>query len=202
MPHKDVRIAFTAATTNGEDHEEDGAPNKKKRKAADGSAESTDVATTEHRNGLISDVKALSNPVLLATIKLIKQHLLEFIEITTTIKIWIQLHIPRIEDGNNFGVGIQEETLGELDRAEETSFGVLESVPKYFLLRAKYISKTIKYPGLTDFQNAVHELDQNQYHSFCSTMRELRNNYSILHDMISKNWEKITKPRSESTMVY
>lgn len=27
---------------------------------------------------------------------------------------WITLLIPRIEDGNNFGVSIQEETLGEV----------------------------------------------------------------------------------------
>ena len=33
--------------------------------------------------------------------------LLEFIEQLNIIKMWIQLNIPRIEDGNNFGVSIQ-----------------------------------------------------------------------------------------------
>lgn len=30
------------------------------------------------------------------------------------VKMWITLLIPRIEDGNNFGVSIQEETLSEV----------------------------------------------------------------------------------------
>jgi hypothetical protein len=42
-----------------------------------------------------------------------------------TVKIWIQLNIPRIEDGNNFGVSIQEETVSELSRAEVNIINVL-----------------------------------------------------------------------------
>lgn len=203
---KDVRITFlTVPPTNGEENGDESGSNKKKRKTSEGGAATVEgeVATTSSgHNGVVSDTKALSNPVLLAATKLLKQCLLEFVEHLTSVKIWIQLNIPRIEDGNNFGVGIQEETLAELERAEEAAFGTLESVPKYFILRAKYITKTIKYPGVADFQNAVHELDQKEYLSLCMTLKELRNNYSILHDMISKNWDKIVKPRSESTMVY
>lgn len=35
--------------------------------------------------------------------KELKKEFLELIESANTIKIWIQLNIPRIEDGNNFG---------------------------------------------------------------------------------------------------
>jgi hypothetical protein len=35
----------------------------------------------------------------------------------TSVKIWIQLNIPRIEDGNNFGVGVQEESINEIARS-------------------------------------------------------------------------------------
>lgn len=51
-------------------------------------------------------------------IAIIKERILELIEIIDTVKVWIQLNIPRIEDGNNFGVSIQEETVNELSRAE------------------------------------------------------------------------------------
>ena len=30
------------------------------------------------------------------------------------VKLWIQLMVPRIEDGNNFGVAVQEECSGEV----------------------------------------------------------------------------------------
>ena len=215
MTPKEVHISFRPTADHNGDAVEADVPSKKRRKAADGSAVGADgesstgvgkdgenVAATGDRNGVKSDQKALSNPVLLNATTLVKLNLLDFVENLNSVKMWIHLNIPRIEDGNNFGVGIQEETLAELERAEEAAFGTLESIPKYFLLRAKYITKTIKYPGVVDFENAVHELDQKEYLSLCMTLKELRNNYSILHDMISKNWEKIVKPRSESSMVY
>ena len=34
------------------------------------------------------------------------------------IKIWIQLRIPKIEDGNNFGVSIQVRMSGALEHGE------------------------------------------------------------------------------------
>lgn len=50
---------------------------------------------------------------------------------------WITLLIPRIEDGNNFGVSIQEETLGEVCNCFFVYFGLrflwsrlLEFTPK------------------------------------------------------------------------
>ena len=38
---------------------------------------------------------------------ILKRELMELIENLNVVKIWIQLNIPRIEDGNNFGVGVQ-----------------------------------------------------------------------------------------------
>jgi hypothetical protein len=69
----------------------------------------------------------------------------------TKVKIWIQLNIPKVEDGNNFGVSIQEETVNELSRAEDTSFSLLDSMNKYLMTRAKLVSRVIKYPGLRDY---------------------------------------------------
>ena len=169
-------------------------PAKKKRKAPGGSA----TAVVEE-NG-VNSAEINSNAAVMTAMRILKANILEFIEHLTSVKIWIQLNIPRIEDGNNFGVTIQEETLSELSRAEEAAFSTLEAAPKYFLLRAKYLTKMLKYPGVADYRNAVYELDEKEYVNQCMTIKELRNNYSILHDMISKNWDKIRKPRSESGM--
>lgn len=62
-------------------------------------------------------------------------------EMCNTIKVWIQLNIPRIEDGNNFGVSIQEETVNELGRAEDSGLNVLDNLWKFHVSRAKLISK-------------------------------------------------------------
>ena len=37
----------------------------------------------------------------------VKKEILELVENLNAVKVWIQLNIPRIEGGDNFGVGIQ-----------------------------------------------------------------------------------------------
>lgn len=117
-----------------------------------------------------------------------------------TVKMWIQLNIPRIEDGNNFGVNVQEETVAELGRAEETAFTAFENMTKYFITRAKLVTKCLKYPVLPDYQTAVCELDQKEFINIRLTLLDVRNNYSVLYDMILKNLEKIKNPRSADHM--
>jgi proteasome activator subunit 3 (PA28 gamma) len=129
----------------------------------------------------------------------IKNEVFQLIEMCNTVKIWIQLNIPRIEDGNNFGVSIQEETVAELSRAEDSGFSILESITKYYVTRAKLCSKLIKYPNLGDYHQAVRELDEKEYNNLKLCSNDLRNSYAILYDMIMKNLDKIKKPRSSNT---
>lgn len=42
-----------------------------------------------------------------------------------------------MEDGNNFGVSVQEETMAELKGVEAESAVFLESITSYFFSRAK-----------------------------------------------------------------
>ena len=38
--------------------------------------------------------------------------------------------IPKMEDGNNFGVAVQEEVNNTLDEVESRTYNVLEGLPK------------------------------------------------------------------------
>eukprot|EP01119_Soliformovum_irregulare_P005449 TRINITY_DN1720_c0_g1_i3.p1 TRINITY_DN1720_c0_g1~~TRINITY_DN1720_c0_g1_i3.p1 ORF type:complete len:125 (-),score=39.95 TRINITY_DN1720_c0_g1_i3:171-545(-) len=112
------------------------------------------------------------------------------------VKVWIHLNVPRIEDGNNFGVSIQEETINELGRTEDAGLSILENITKYFLTRGKLITKVAKHPHLEDYKQAVIELDSREFVNLRMCILELRNNYSILWDGINKNLEKLRTPRS------
>ena len=57
-----------------------------------------------------------------------------------------------------------------------------------------------KYPHIDDYRRTVVELDEKEYLSLRITLAELRNHYATLHDMITKNMEKIKKPRSGNSM--
>jgi hypothetical protein len=52
-------------------------------------------------------------------------------KIISTLRSWVQLSIPKIEDGDNFGVEVQEEVLKELMLDEQSNTYIMESIPKY-----------------------------------------------------------------------
>jgi len=185
-----IPVAYNAESVGPKDLDQ---PNKKRKISAD-------EATMEESN---KDVPLIpSNKIILSLLGLLKKELLEIVEMINIVKLWIQLNIPRIEDGNNFGVSIQEETVNELSRAEDAGFAVLESMTKYFVTRAKLISKVLKYPAVEDYRKSVIEIDEKEFINLRMCCMDLRNNYAILHDMILKNLEKIKTPRSSNHLAH
>lgn len=138
------------------------------------------------------------NKYLLQVIEVLKPKIQTLMEKCNTVKMWIQLLIPRIEDGNNFGVSIQEETLSEVQRIEGEAATFLDQISRYYITRGKIVSKIIKYPQLDDYQQAVVELDEKEFTSLRLCCCELRNHYLSLHDTITKNLDKIKKPRTNN----
>jgi proteasome activator subunit 3 (PA28 gamma) len=112
---------------------------------------------------------------------------------------WVSFLIPKIEDGNNFGVSIQEDTLAEIQSVESEAAAFYDQISRYFLTRGKIVSKVAKYPHIEDYRRAVEELDEKEYLSLMLVLCEVRNRYCTLHDIVTKNLEKIRRPRSSNT---
>ena len=108
---------------------------------------------------------------------------------------WINLTIPKIADGNNFGVEIQLETMKEIQIVESTAASYLNQISYYFKMRADLVSTVIMKPDIEDYRRAVQETDENEFFSVTIMIDEIRDHYVSLHDMISKNMEKLKKPR-------
>lgn len=128
----------------------------------------------------------------------IKPEISELMERCATIRIWITLLIPKIEDGNNFGVGVQEDALAELRQVEAECATYLDQLSRYFLTRGKMLSKVLKYPAIIDYRRCIQELDSKQFVSLRFMLSENRNHYCTMADLINKNMEKIRKPRSSN----
>ncbi|KAH8583602.1 proteasome activator p28 Ki autoantigen [Cryptosporidium sp. chipmunk genotype I] len=162
------------------------------------------LSSKELKSTNIGNGKVHSNLQIKELVTYVKQEVSELIEMVSSIKLWVQLNIPQIQDGNNFGVGIQEETIQELGRVEDATFSLYESVCKYYSERARLSSKTVKYPTVEDYVEAIRELDERYWVSLRCSIADMRNNYAWLHDLLTKNWGKLSKPRnSEGTnMVY
>eukprot|EP00771_Trimastix_marina_P003921 gnl/Trimastix_PCT/633.p1 GENE.gnl/Trimastix_PCT/633~~gnl/Trimastix_PCT/633.p1 ORF type:complete len:268 (+),score=54.44 gnl/Trimastix_PCT/633:53-856(+) len=136
------------------------------------------------------------NTALVEIMVTLKAEIVDLLQSFNTIKVWIQLNVPRIEDGNNFGVSVQEEIIETLSHAEDSAYSFMDSMAKYHITRAKIASKLLKYPALADYRFTLQYLDQKQYLDACTACADLRNDYSVLYDVIIKNLAKLKAPRT------
>merc|ERR1711991_621928 len=142
-----------------------------------------------------------TNVVLKKVVEIVKKELAEFVENVSTIKVWIQLLTPAIADGNNFGVSVQEECITEFARAEENAFSTLDTISKYYLQRAKLVTKRKKYPQVEDYSRCIIETDEKVYVTLRLSLMDLRNFYGLLHDMLAKNLDKVVAPRGATDSI-
>jgi len=185
--HRDIKIPIpeeTICPSNG--------PDTKKRKLESSEGDGSPVYAIP--GGVVP-----INDIVVKYVDRVKPRLRTLVDEANTLKMWVAFLIPKIEDGNNFGVGIQEETLEEIRGVESDASSFYEAIARYFLNRGKILTKVAKYPHIADYRRAVTELDEKQLLSLKVTMVEMRNHYAALHDMIVKNWEKIKTPRSANS---
>lgn len=95
------------------------------------------------------------NAPICELIKVVKPVIRKLVEDSNLLKMWISFMIPKIEDGNNFGVSIQEDTLAEIQSVETEAAAFFDQISRYFISRAKVVSKVAKYPHIEDYRRAV-----------------------------------------------
>jgi hypothetical protein len=101
--------------------------------------------------------------------------------------------MPRIEDGDNFGVQVQEEVLSELLRSQESAYNLRDGIRQDHLARAKICSKLIKYPHVEDYALALKAHDDKQLYFARQNLLDLRNIYAVITDIVHKNIKKVSR---------
>ncbi len=76
-------------------------------------------------------------------LQVVKPYLNQLMKEAQSVRLWIQFSVPKIEDGNNFGVGIQEEVLSEASGIERDALTFLDQFTRYeyFLLLPFLLNK-------------------------------------------------------------
>ncbi|EGW11560.1 Proteasome activator complex subunit 1 [Cricetulus griseus] len=77
--------------------------------------------------------------------------------------------IPRIEDGNNFGVAVQEKVFELMTSLHTKLEGFHTQISKYFSERGDAVTKAAKQPHVL-----VHELDEAEYQDIRLMVMEIR----------------------------
>jgi len=191
-----IPIPKMTQTENGETGAGDKQSPGKKRKIESVDAGEDFSQVSGSKVVLLPNGVSPCNSIVAQMITHIKPKIVELVESANLLKMWVTFLIPRIEDGNNFGVSVQEDTLGEIRQVESDGCSYLDAISSYHLNRGKVITKIAKYPHVEDFRQTVVELDEKQALSIRLIAVELKNHYAVLHDIICKNWDKIKKPRN------
>jgi proteasome activator subunit 2 (PA28 beta) len=138
-----------------------------------------------------------SNPSINQISPIVRQEVHILLEYMATLKLNIQLSIPNVDEGNNFGVEIQEEAIAEIARIEDIGYSMLEKFLTYAGNRSRLVSKIVKYPNIEDYWLSVRELDAQQHTELSLNVADMRNAYTMINDLLLKNEERLADPRLE-----
>lgn len=193
--------AASSASTGGDAGAEEEAGHLSDSSNASGSSgSSVDDDRAATRRAELS-VASPANEQIVSLGRSVQEELRDALSNLSVLKVFIQLRVPPMEDGNNFGVEVQEDTLGELGKAEETLVATQDLFVKYFNARGRLMGKIIKHPGVLDYQQCVSDLDEKEHLRLHMALLDLRNIYASLHDVITKNIDKLEHPRGASKHV-
>ncbi|XP_030043976.1 proteasome activator complex subunit 1 [Microcaecilia unicolor] len=138
------------------------------------------------------------NEKIVALLNRVKPEVREVKEKLNLVSMWVQLQVPKIEDGNNFGVAVQEKVFELMTNTRTKLEGFQTQISKYFSERGDAVAKAAKQPHVGDYRQLVHELDEAEYAEIRIMVTDIRNTYAILYDVVLKNSDKIKKPRSDT----
>ncbi|XP_005941973.1 proteasome activator complex subunit 2 [Simochromis diagramma] len=137
------------------------------------------------------------NEKITMVLERVKPEIVAFRETIITVTCWIQHLIPKIEDGNDFGVAIQEKILERIAAVRTKVDGFQTNINKYFTERGDAVAKASKETHVMDYRSLVHEKDEAIYSDIRVIVLDIRGFYAELYDIISKNLEKVTNPKGE-----
>ncbi|MBN3319197.1 PSME2 protein, partial [Atractosteus spatula] len=137
------------------------------------------------------------NERIVALLDRVKPEIRALKETCIVVSCWIQHLIPKIEDGNDFGVAIQEKILERITAVKTKVEGFQTNISKYFSERGDAVAKASKETHVMDYRVLVHERDEAVYSEIRVILLDIRGFYAELYDIISKNQDKVTNPKGE-----
>ncbi|WWC92819.1 uncharacterized protein L201_007778 [Kwoniella dendrophila CBS 6074] len=135
------------------------------------------------------------NPVHAECMKIVAKELEEVHMISQNLKVWLELEIPIIEDGNSFGADVQNHLIKELTDVKVRSNNMSNGVRAHHSDRLKLAMDWAKYPNFQDFAEAISKSDQYDHFLLRSYLRTILIMYSGLLTKFERNWPKVINPK-------
>merc|ERR1719204_1384359 len=125
----------------------------------------------------------------------LKKHLQEIMQWMITLSMCISLRVPKIEDGNNFGVNVQSTVREYISGIRNQTLECMKAATTFHQERGKRLSKCVKYPGIEDYSRSCHLADEQQSLHNLRVVNDLKHNLLWIYDICHKNWSKVVDPR-------
>lgn len=168
------------------------------------------------------------NPAVSAALRASQDAVSQALEDLAMLQDYITLHIPQMEDGNNFGVTVQLAALKELKDSMDSLAKLLDELAKYYAARADAMDKlqlgsqtksestkeendgsetkttvtkeTKSSSGQQEFHRvqAVYAVDTQYYAVAKKAFRAVKSTYVANIDFLLKNQDKIEAPKGTS----
>jgi len=135
------------------------------------------------------------NQMNFALSQMLKPFILNLYDTCVLLRNWIVLLIPKVEDGNNFGVEVQETCLSQVKQIEIEMLMAIEEQAAYHLERATIISKVSTNIEILDYKQYIYDADERHCRKLQDAAMNLRSSYNKLYRTITQNYDKITAPR-------
>lgn len=139
----------------------------------------------------------VANEKISKLLELVKPEIYAFRETMVNVSCWIHHLIPKIEDGNDFGVAIQEKILERIAAVQKKMDELLPNINKYMSERGDTIAKASKETHVMNYRSLVHEKDRDMFKEIRVILLDIRGLYTELYDVINKNLDKVTNPKGE-----
>merc|ERR1711892_76677 len=212
---KDVEEARSGQNGQEENIEELDGGDIEDEDAAEGPSSAKQIKLGENSSTLSIELKEKSQPskqpkievnqINLELSNILKPELIALGIHCQILRDWIPLHTPKHEDGNNFGVEVQGETIQELAAVTEDTQSTMEEQSAHHLARANIMEKIAHEGCIKDLKVFIYEEDEKYCRKLRLTALNLRTHYCTVLDTITKNYEKITNPKgsqSNHTLMY
>ncbi|OCF33557.1 hypothetical protein I317_03582 [Kwoniella heveanensis CBS 569] len=132
-----------------------------------------------------------TNQVQSECVLIIIKELEELQMLCQDLKVWLELEIPVIEDGNSFGADVQAHLISQLTEANKRCQSMQNGARSHHNDRIRLAAEWAKHPNFRDYPN-----DRFDHFLVRFNLRTILTLYGGLMMKFEKNWSKVINPKS------
>ncbi|KAJ9091229.1 hypothetical protein QFC21_007292 [Naganishia friedmannii] len=111
---------------------------------------------------------------------------------------WLRLEVPTIEDGGNFGVGVQSQAMAHIKQFWSSTNNIRRyGEDSYYPNRAKLETSWCEYPNIENFAAAIATMDRSFFAGARIELETLISQSLYMLNVIRNNWVKVHDPKNK-----